>query len=161
MNDPDDERFMREAIAEARLAEADGDVPVGCVVVHDGRVIGRGHNRRERSQDPTAHAEVIALRAAAEALGSWRLEDANVFVTLEPCVMCAGALVHARVGRVVYACDDPKTGALRSLYRLGEDARLNHRYEVVPGVLHDECAQMLSGFFASVRARARDGESTR
>lgn len=152
---------MREALAEAALAQAAGDVPVGCVLVCEGRIVGRGHNLREQSQDPTAHAEIIALRAAAEVLGSWRLEAASVFVTLEPCAMCAGALVNARVERVVYGCDDPKAGALRSLYRLGEDARLNHRYEVVPGVLRDECASMLSGFFAAIRERTRRTDSAR
>ena len=157
----DDEAFMREALAEAQIAEASGDVPVGCVLVHDGRIVGRGHNRREQSQDPTAHAEVIAMRDAAEALGSWRLSDVSVYVTLEPCAMCAGALVNARVARVVYGCDDPKAGALRSLYRLGEDARLNHRYDVVSGVLGEACASMLSGFFARIRERARDGDTTR
>ena len=161
MSAMDDERFMQEALAEARLAEAAGDVPVGCVLVHEGRIVGRGHNLREQSQDPTAHAEVIAMRAAAEALGSWRLSGVSVFVTLEPCAMCAGALVNARVDRVVYGCDDPKAGALRSLYRLGEDVRLNHRYEVVAGVLGDACASMLSGFFARIRERPRGGGSAR
>ena len=152
---------MREALAEAALAEAAGDVPVGCVLVHDGRIVGRGHNLREQSQDPTAHAELIALRAAAAALGSWRLSGVSVFVTLEPCAMCAGALVNARVERVVYGCDDPKAGAVRTLYRLGEDARLNHRYEVVQGVLRDECARVLSDFFARVRERSRGSDSAR
>jgi tRNA(adenine34) deaminase len=151
---PDDERFMREALAEAELAAQGGDVPVGCVLVLDGTRLARAHNHRQRSQDPTAHAEVLALRAAAQQLGSFRLIGVTAYVTLEPCPMCAGALVNGRVTRVVYGCDDPKAGALRSLYSLGSDSRLNHRFEVVPGVLAQDCAKQLSGFFAELR-RAR------
>ena len=147
----DDERFMREALAEAELAEQAGDVPVGCVLVHDGVVLARAHNHRQRVQDPTAHAEILVLREAAARLGSFRLLGVTVYVTLEPCPMCAGALVNARVPRVVYGCDDPKAGALRSLYQLGSDPRLNHRFEVVPGVLGEACSQQLSGFFAELR----------
>jgi tRNA(adenine34) deaminase len=146
-----DEQWMREAIAEARLAEAQGEVPVGAVIVHGGQVIGRGHNERESLQDPTAHAEMIALRAAAAALGSWRLIDTTLYVTLEPCPMCAGALVNARVPRVVWGCDDPKAGATKTLYTIGSDARLNHSFECVPGVLSDACSTLLTRFFAAIR----------
>ena len=125
-----DEQWMAAAIAEARLAEAKGEVPVGAVIVHEGQVIGRGHNLRESSQDPTTHAEMIAIQEAAKKLGSWRLIDTSLYVTLEPCPMCAGALVNARVPRVVWGCDDPKAGATQTLYRIGSDARLNHRFEL-------------------------------
>jgi tRNA(adenine34) deaminase len=151
----DDERFMAEAMAEAALAADAGDVPVGCVLVHDGAIIARGHNLRERAQDPTAHAELVAMRAAAARLGSWRLIGVTCYVTLEPCPMCAGALVNARVPRVVYGCDDPKAGAVRTLYAIGQDPRLNHRFELVPGVLAEACSQQLSGFFAQVRGQRR------
>lgn len=149
----DDERWMREAMQEARAASAQGEVPVGAVIVFEERIIGRGHNLRESSQDPTAHAEMIALRQAAEALGSWRVLDTSLYVTLEPCPMCAGALVNARVPRVVWGCDDPKAGATRTLYTLGDDPRLNHRFESVPGVLGQECASLLTGFFSGIRAK--------
>lgn len=149
----DDEYWMREAIAEARLAEGKGEVPVGAVIVHEGHIIGRGHNLRELSQDPTTHAEMIAIRQAAEALGSWRLIDTTLYVTLEPCPMCAGALVNGRVPRVVWGCNDPKAGATETLYTIGSDPRLNHRFECVPGVLGDECSALLSGFFAAIRAK--------
>lgn len=148
---------MREALLEAGRAADAGEVPVGCVVVHDGRIVARAHNQRERVQDPTAHAEILALRVAASALGTWRLSGVSVYVTLEPCAMCAGALVNARVDRVVYGCDDPKAGALRTLYAIGEDARLNHRFEVVPGVLAGACAEILSLFFRRIREALRDG----
>jgi tRNA(adenine34) deaminase len=154
-----DEQWMAAAIDEARLAEAKGEVPVGAVIVHEGQVIGHGHNLRESSQDPTTHAEMIAIQEAAKELGSWRLIDTSLYVTLEPCPMCAGALVNARVPRVVWGCDDPKAGATQTLYRIGSDARLNHRFECVPGVLGDECGALLTGFFAAIRAknRPRDG----
>jgi tRNA(adenine34) deaminase len=149
----DDQHWMTEAIAEAKRAEARGEVPVGAVIVHEELVIGRGHNLRESAQDPTAHAEMIALREAAAHLGSWRILDSTLYVTLEPCPMCAGALVNARVPRVVWGCDDPKAGATRTLYKLGDDPRLNHRFESVPGVLDTECAALLRGFFANIRAK--------
>jgi tRNA(adenine34) deaminase len=155
MSELDDETFMRAALAEADAAEALGEVPVGSVAVHGGEIIGRGHNLRERSQDPTAHAEMIAVREAAAHLGSWRLTGVTIYVTLEPCPMCAGALVNARVDRVVWGCDDPKAGATRTLYQLGADPRLNHRYECVPGVLAEQCAGALSGFFARIREKGR------
>ena len=143
---------MRLALAEAEQATRTGDVPVGAVVVDaNGAVIATGRNRREIDRDPTGHAEIVAMRAAAAHLGTWRLHGATLVVTLEPCVMCAGALVNARIERVVYGCDDPKAGALRSLYLLGEDPRLNHRFAVTPGVLAAECSAILSNFFAALR----------
>lgn len=148
---------MRLALAEAEASGREGEVPVGCVLVRDDEVLAVGHNFREREGDPTAHAELVALRRAAAAIGGWRLLGVTAYVTLEPCPMCAGAFVNARVDRVVYGCDDPKAGALRTLYGIGTDARLNHVFEVVPGVLGDECASMLSRFFAELRARRRGG----
>ncbi len=155
MSEGDDERFMREALREAALAEARGEVPVGAVVVVEGEIVGRGHNLREVAQDPLAHAELIAVRAAAARLTRWRLVDATVYVTLEPCPMCAGMLVNARVPRVVWGADDPKAGACRTLYRMGDDPRLNHRFESVPGVLAEECAAVLRVFFERIRAQRR------
>ena len=147
-----DEDNMRLALAEASAAAQTGDVPVGAIVIDSaGDVIGRGRNRREIDRDPTAHAEVVALREAARHTGTWRLHGATLFVTLEPCPMCAGALVNARIERVVYGCDDPKAGALRSLYALGGDTRLNHHFLVTPGVLPEECGRLLSDFFAALR----------
>ncbi len=146
---------MREAMALAAMAEARGEVPVGSVIVRDGKVIARGYNLRETAQDPTAHAELIAMRAAAARLGSFRLEDTTCYVTLEPCPMCAGALVNARVPRVVYGADDPKAGATKTLYQIGSDSRLNHTFELTAGVLAEECAAQLKAFFAAVRARRR------
>jgi tRNA(adenine34) deaminase len=159
-NSTEDEAWMREAIAEARRAEARGEVPVGAVVVHEGAIIARGRNEREISQDPTTHAEMIAIREAARVLGSWRLIDTTLYVTLEPCPMCAGALVNARVPRVVWGCSDPKAGATETLYTIGSDPRLNHRFECVPGVLADDCAELLTGFFAAIRAK-NDGPKRR
>lgn len=148
----DDARAMRAALAEARLAVATGDVPVGAVVVGPGGVVlGRGRNAREATGDPTAHAEVLALREAASALGRWRLEDCALVVTLEPCAMCAGALVLARVPRLVLGAWDPKAGACGSVHDLVRDRRLNHRVEVVGGVLEGECGELLRDFFAGRR----------
>jgi tRNA(adenine34) deaminase len=150
---PPDDDLMRLALAEAEQAMQTGDVPVGAIVVdRHGNVIGTGRNRREIDRDPTGHAEIVAMRAAAQHLGTWRLHDATLVVTLEPCVMCAGALVNARIARVVYGCDDAKAGALRSLYLLGQDPRLNHRYQVTHGVLAADCARILSSFFQALRA---------
>lgn len=144
--------LVRDAIAEGALAAETGDVPIGALVVtDDGDVVGRGRNRREADGDPTAHAEIVALRAAAEALGSWRLDGCTLIVTMEPCSMCAGALVLARVRRLVYGAADPKTGAVGSLWDLVRDRRLNHRPEVVSGVLADECGAMVRDFFAGNR----------
>jgi tRNA(adenine34) deaminase len=150
----DHEQHMRAAIDEARAAAGAGEVPVGCVIVAaDGSIVGRGRNRRERDADPTAHAEVLAIREAAKAVGGWRLVDVTLYVTQEPCPMCAGAIVNARVPRVVFGCDNPKAGAVRTLYRLLEDARLNHRCEVTGGVLADECASELTRFFEALRSQ--------
>jgi tRNA(adenine34) deaminase len=142
---------MRLAIAEAQRALEHDDVPIGAIVVRAGEVIGAGRNERELRQDPTAHAEAIALRAAAHALGSWRVLDATLYVTLEPCAMCAGAIVLARVPRVVYGCTDPKAGAAGSVLDVLAEPRLNHRPEVAGGVLAGECAAMLTEFFAARR----------
>jgi tRNA(adenine34) deaminase len=145
------EAFMRQALLAAQSAAALGEVPVGAIVVAGGEVIAVAHNERETRKDPTAHAEVVALRRAAESRGGWRLVDADLYVTMEPCPMCAGALVNARVRRVFYGCDDPKAGAVRTLYRLLDDPRLNHRVEVVPGVLAGEAAGLLKAFFSRLR----------
>lgn len=146
-----DEKFMREALAEARAAAAVGEVPIGAVVVCAGEIVARAHNRRELDQDPSAHAEFAALCAAAQALGRWRLSDCTVYVTLEPCCMCAGLMVNARVGRCVYGAADAKAGALGSLYDLNADSRLNHRFNVTAGVLADECRAVLSSYFSGLR----------
>lgn len=146
-----DEKFMREALAEASAAAAVGEVPIGAVVVRAGEIVARAHNRRELDQDPSAHAEFSALCAAAQSLGRWRLSDCTVYVTLEPCCMCAGLMVNARVGRCVYGATDAKAGALGSLYDLNADSRLNHRFNVTAGVLADECRAVLSGYFAGLR----------
>lgn len=146
-----DEKFMCEALAEARAAAAVGEVPIGAVVVRAGEIVARAHNRRELDQDPSAHAEFSALCAAAQSLGRWRLSDCTVYVTLEPCCMCAGLMVNARVGRCVYGATDAKAGALGSLYDLNADSRLNHRFNVTAGVLADECRAVLSGYFSGLR----------
>lgn len=150
-SDVADSAAMQVALDEARAATAHDDVPIGAVVVRDGVVIARRHNEREVSGDPTAHAEVLALRDAATVVGHWRLLDCTLYVTLEPCVMCAGALVNARIGRVVYGATDPKAGAVESLYEVCADARLNHRPPVTRGVLADECGALLKSFFAARR----------
>jgi tRNA(adenine34) deaminase len=144
---------MRSAIDQARRASAVGEVPVGAVVVAGGRVVGAAGNRREAAGDPTAHAEILAIRQAATALGTWRLSGATVYVTLEPCPMCAGALVAARVERLVFGAADPKAGACGSLYNLCADPRLNHELTVVPGICEAECAALLQTWFADRRAR--------
>jgi tRNA(adenine34) deaminase len=149
--------LMRLALAEARAAAEAGDVPIGAVIVHDptGAIVGRGRNRREEDRDPTAHAEIIALRDAAAHLGQWRLLDCTLYVTLEPCPMCAGAIVAARVPRLVYGCDDPKAGAVRTLYKICEDERLNHCVTVTAGVCAEECAEVLRAFFRMQRAAGK------
>ena len=146
-----DEFFMRLAIREAERAAEHDDVPIGAVVVRDGEVIAAGHNERELRQDPTAHAEILALREAARAVGVWRVLDSVLYVTLEPCAMCAGAIVLARVPRVVYGCADPKAGAAGSVLDVLAEPRLNHRPDVAGGLLADECATLLTDFFASRR----------
>ena len=151
-----DEHWMGSALGEADRAAERGEVPVGCVIVSaSGELLASAHNLKETEQDPTAHAEVVALRAAARAAGSWRLEGATLYVTLEPCAMCAGAIVQARVARVVYGCDDPKAGACTSLFAIGQDARLNHCFALERGVLEAECAARLKRFFAELRAQGK------
>jgi len=147
-----DEQFMREALDLARQAESCGEVPVGAVVVKDGRVVGVGFNQPIGQQDPTAHAEIAALRDAASRLGNYRLPDCQLYVTLEPCVMCVGAIMHARIARVVFGAPDPKTGAAGSVINLFAESRLNHHTEIVGGVLAEECGALLSSFFAKRRA---------
>jgi len=147
----DDRAMMALALGEAQAAAVHDDVPIGAVVVHNGAVIARAHNRRECNQDPTAHAELLALQQAAAALGRWRLTGCTLYVTLEPCALCAGALVLARLDRLVYGCDDPKAGACGSVHDLVREPRLNHRIDVVRGVLADECQAMLKEFFKGCR----------
>ncbi len=154
-----DERFMREALVEAHAAAAEGEVPIGAVVVYEGEIIARAHNRRELDEDPSAHAEFSAMVAAARALGRWRLTGCTVYVTLEPCVMCAGLMVNARVTRCVYGAADPKAGALGSLYQLNADRRLNHAFAVTAGVLSNECAGVLKAFFAELRGEGRANDA--
>lgn len=155
MSGPDDVAAMRAALAEAVAATSHGDVPVGAVVVRDGEIIASRHNERELTGDPTAHAEVLAIRDAASVLGRWRLDDCTLYVTLEPCVMCAGALVASRIGRLVYAAADPKAGAAASLYGVTSDPRLNHNPPVSHGVLADESSEMLRAFFGGLRGEDR------
>jgi tRNA(adenine34) deaminase len=143
----DDERYMRMAIDQAFIAEENGDVPIGCVILFEGRVIGKAYNQREQLHDPTAHAEIVALTQAAEVIGNWRLHGCTIYVTLEPCPMCAGALVLARMDRLVFGADDPKTGACGSLYNIVQDGRLNHRLAVTPHVLQQDCQDQLQAFF--------------
>ncbi|MFQ5945101.1 MAG: tRNA adenosine(34) deaminase TadA [Anaerolineae bacterium] len=148
---PLDEAFMSQALAEAERASAEGEVPVGAVVVVEGQVIGRGRNRREALKDPTAHAEILALRQASQAQGGWRLPGATLYSTLEPCPMCAGALIQARAERLVYAVRDPKSGSAGSLYDIPRDTRFNHRLRVDSGVLAGEAQTLLDGFFSGLR----------
>lgn len=147
-----DTEFMRQALLEAEQARQKGEVPIGAVVVFEGRVVGRGHNLRETSNDPTTHAEMIAIREAAADLGSWRLLDTTLYVTLEPCVMCMGAIILARIPRLVYASRDPKVGAVGSIYDFSTDRRFNHAVDVTEGVLADQSSEMLSDFFRQIRA---------
>jgi tRNA(adenine34) deaminase len=154
-NSKEDQRFMRLAIEQAKIAEENGDVPIGAVIVYENQIIGKAYNQREQLKDPTAHAEIIALTQAAAFLESWRLNGCIMYVTLEPCPMCAGALVLARMDRLVYGCDDPKAGACKSLYNIIQDERLNHQLEVVSGVLADECSRLLQDFFEQRRPSVR------
>ena len=148
--------FMQMALQEAIAAEEENEVPVGAVIVHgERRVIASDHNRREQLRDPTAHAEMLAITQASEALGSWRLDDCTLYVTLEPCPMCAGAIVQARIPKVVYGAEDPKAGAVQSLFRLLNDVRLNHQCSVVSGVLSESCGNILSRFFQRMRTQER------
>ncbi|MFS0725013.1 tRNA adenosine(34) deaminase TadA [Paenibacillus sp. 1P07SE] len=148
-----DEYWMREAIAEARKAEAIMEVPIGAIVVKDGEIIGRGYNLRETSHDPTAHAEMIAIREASHRLDAWRLLDCSLYVTLEPCPMCAGAIVQSRIARVIYGTPDPKAGCAGTLMNLLQDVRFNHTAELISGVHQEECAALLTQFFRRLRGR--------
>ncbi|GEP85014.1 putative deaminase [Staphylococcus piscifermentans] len=150
-----DENYMKFALEEAAKAERIGEVPIGAVIVKNGEVIARAHNLRETAQQPTAHAEHIAIERAAEAVGSWRLEDCTLYVTLEPCVMCSGAIVMSRIPRVVYGAADPKGGCSGSLMDLLQEPRFNHRAEVVSGVLEAECSQLLKNFFKQLRDKKK------
>jgi tRNA(adenine34) deaminase len=152
----EDEQYMRIAIDQAKIAEENGDVPIGAVIVHKNQIIAKAYNQREQLQDPTAHAEIIALTQAAAALENWHLNGCTMYVTLEPCPMCAGALVLSRVDKLVYGCDDPRTGAVKSLYTIVTDERLNHRLKVVSGVLADECTKQLQDFFQSRRSKDKE-----
>lgn len=155
MSENKHEYWMQRAIAEAGKAEGKAEVPIGCVIVKDGKIIARGHNLRETVQDPSAHAEMIAIRKAARKLNSWRLLDTILYVTLEPCIMCMGAIILSRIPTVVFGCYDPKGGAAGSLYDFSDDARLNHRVELVPAILEAECSHLLSAFFFTLRKRKR------
>lgn len=156
MSSPVDERFLRLALDEARKAAEEDEVPVGAIAVFDGKVVGVGRNAREREADPLAHAELLALSSAAKNLGRWRLSGVTLYVTLEPCAMCAGALVNARVDRLVYGARDPKAGAVESLYTICTDPRLNHRLEVTGGVLAEEAGDLLRNFFQGKRRKERE-----
>jgi tRNA(adenine34) deaminase len=151
VNSESDDKYMKLAIEQAQIAEENGDVPIGAVIVYENQIIGKAYNQREQLNDPTAHAEIIALTQAAAFMESWRLHGCIIYVTLEPCPMCAGALVLARMDRLVYGCDDPKTGACGSLYDIVRDKRLNHRLAVGKGVLADECSELLRDFFEKKR----------
>jgi tRNA(adenine34) deaminase len=152
----DDSHWMGLALKEALKAADMGEAPVGAVIVSDGKIIGRGHNLRESKKDPTAHAEMIAIRKAAKKTGGWRLSGATIYVTLEPCLMCMGAILLSRFDRIVYGCRDPKGGAAGSLYDLSCDDRLNHRLVLTTGVREEECSAILSGFFAELRLRKKN-----
>jgi len=146
-----DSEYMRLALAEAQAAAEAGEVPVGAIVVHEGRILARAGNRTISACDPTAHAEIVALRAAAQAAGNYRLPGAALYATTEPCAMCAGAMIQARIARLIYGCDDPKGGAARSCFAVFDHPALNHRVQVSPGVLAEECAGILQAFFAAKR----------
>jgi tRNA(adenine34) deaminase len=155
-----DRFFMRAALDQAAAAEALQEVPIGAIVVRDGQIVGRGHNCREGWNDPTAHAEMIAIRQAAEKLSSWRLLDTTLYVTLEPCVMCMGAIILARIPRLVYGCRDPRAGAVGSIYNLAEDERFNHSVIVQEGILQRECSRQLSTFFQRLRTAKKADRQT-
>ncbi|MDQ0417985.1 tRNA(adenine34) deaminase [Croceifilum oryzae] len=156
-----EEFYMKMAIEEARKAEKIDEVPIGAVVVFQGKVVGRGYNLREKDQDPTAHAEMIAIQEAAKRLGSWRLIDCDLYVTLEPCPMCAGAIIQSRVRRVVFGTLDPKAGCAGSLMNLLQDARFNHQTEILSGVLQQECSDLLTQFFRGIREKRKEAKKKR
>ena len=149
----EDEKYMREAVRQAKKAYAHGEVPIGCVIVHDKKIIGRGYNRRNTDKSTLSHAELIAIRKAGKVIGDWRLEECTLYVTLEPCQMCAGAIVQARIPRVVMACMNPKAGCAGSILNILDMPQFNHQVESVRGVMEDECAQMLRDFFKELRIR--------
>jgi tRNA(adenine34) deaminase len=153
MRDNQHEKWMRHALAEAQLALKKNEVPVGAVVVYEGKIVGRGHNQVESLNDPTAHAEIIAIGAASNYLNSWRLSGASLYVTVEPCVMCAGAMVLSRIDHLIFGAKDPKAGACGSLYNIVQDIRLNHQLKIIPYVLKEECGQILKEFFEKVRQK--------
>ena len=148
-----DAEFMREALKEARIALNEGELPIGCVIVHKNEIIARGHNERENGMDPTAHAEIVAMRRAAEKLGSWRLSGCTLYVTLEPCPMCAGAIVQSRIDRLVFGAYDEAAGCAGSVYRIPEDPAFNHFCRCEGGVMEDECREILNDFFAEARTK--------
>ncbi len=147
-----DEQWMREAILDANAAGAEGEVPIGAIAIVDNSIVGRAHNVRERTHNPLGHAELLLIERLAREQKSWRLDEVTIVVTCEPCLMCSGAMLQARIPRVVYGCRDPKAGAMGSLYNVADDARLNHRIEVVPDVLTEECGKLLTDFFRKLRA---------
>jgi tRNA(adenine34) deaminase len=155
INRIDDEKFMQMALVEAKKAAAFGEVPIGAVIVRNGEVVGRGYNLRERAKDPTAHAELLAVKQASETLGGWRLIGCTLYVTLEPCPMCAGAIVQSRIDRVVYGVSDPKAGCAGTLMNLLQEERFNHQVEVTSGILAEECSVILKDFFRELRERQR------
>ena len=157
-NSNEDQRYMKIAIDQAAIAEENGDVPIGCIIVYENQIIAKAYNQRQQLNDPTAHAEIIALTQAAEFIGNWRLHGCCIYVTLEPCPMCAGALVLARLDRLVYGCDDPKTGAVKSLYNITTNERLNHKLEVTSGILADDCSAQLSSFFQKRRIENKNSQ---
>ncbi|MGP4077832.1 tRNA adenosine(34) deaminase TadA [Halobacillus sp. K22] len=155
-----DEHYMQLAIKEAKKAESEGEVPIGAVIVHNDEVIASGYNQRESSQLASSHAEFIAIERANEVIGSWRLEDCTLYVTLEPCPMCTGAILQSRIPRVVYGAKDPKAGCAGTLMNLLEDDRFNHRSEVVPGLMEDICGQLLTDFFRKIRSKKKNNPSS-
>jgi tRNA(adenine34) deaminase len=155
-----DTKYMMLALSAARQAAERGEVPVGAVVISGGEIVGTGYNRREEQQDPLGHAEMLAIREASRRLQSWRLEDCDIYVTLEPCLMCTGAILQARMRRLVFGCNDPKAGAVESLYRLCDDQRLNHQLPVTGGVLGQESAAMLAEFFSRLRVKSHNSQNT-
>lgn len=157
----DDERYMKEAIKQARKAYALGEVPIGCVIVHEGKIIGRGYNRRNTDKNTLSHAEITAINRASKAIGDWRLEECTLYVTLEPCQMCAGAIVQARIPKVVMACMNPKAGCAGSILNILDMPEFNHQVETTKGVLEEECSRMLKDFFVELRARNKMEKNAR
>ncbi len=157
----EDEKYMKEAFRQAKKAYALGEVPIGCVIVHDGKIIGRGYNRRNTDKSTLSHAEMIAIRRASKVIGDWRLEECTLYVTLEPCQMCAGAIVQARIPKVVMACMNPKAGCAGSVLNILDMPAFNHQVELVRGIMEEECAQMLKDFFKELRIRNKLEKETR